>query len=177
MAPELLCQQVLEELLSHRTPTGAMAVHLATCPICIQAQQTLEGLKTLPSAWPAAPSAGLQQKIMKSVADAGLLKPVSPPPSTPTLDPKLPGNAPAGSLTAGSLAAALGGGVILLGLMISLSNSHPAERSGETPKTAQIATHAIMLPAATASAATQKIASTTASPSHQLISDPESDRR
>lgn len=174
MAPDTLCQQVSEELLSRRPLTGALAAHLVTCPTCAQARQTLEGLKTLPSAWPAAPSAALQQRIMKSVADAGLLKPAIAAPTASS--PGLPVQGPAGSLTLSSLGIALAGGAILVGLLICLSHSNPADRPGVSRPPAPVASASAAVPHI-ASGTVSSTAPVAASPTHQLISDPESDQR
>lgn len=161
MAPENVCQQVLEELLSRRSPTGELAAHLASCPTCQQAHRTLEGLTTLPSAWTAAPSAALQQKIMKGVAEAGLLK------------PSLPANGPAGSLTATSFTIALAGGALVLALFF-----HPPhqanESSGQGPGTAQIASQAGSPAAATVSPASHPIVPPASASFRLQLSDPES---
>ena len=161
MAPETACQQVLEELLSRRSPTGELAAHLASCPTCQQASRTLQGLGSLPSAWTTPPSAALQQKIMKSVAEAGLIK------------PRLPENGPAGSLTATSFTIAIAGGALVLALLIHLPQ-RSGESSGHGSRPPHVASQAISLATPTVSLASPAVALPPSTSFRLHLSDPES---
>lgn len=143
MAPEIACEQFIDELIHGKPFSASLLAHLASCPSCAAQSSALDEIRTAGSAFVGESFEPLIQKVLtKSIPAAP--RATSSPPSAAVSSGVI------GGIVTGFVVGAIVGGMALHSWTTGRSQA-PSAAGSETPR---IVAPAIVSPVATTTAST-----------------------